>query len=85
MHFLLSESTGTWHIDKLEDYPYAEVRIFNRYGQFIEEACKRGPYRFHEWDGTMPDGKPVPEGTYYYVIKLRPDLPPITGYIAVIR
>ncbi len=73
----------TWVITNLEDYPQAEVSVFNRYGQMIFEAS-HGSYASQPWDGKYK-GTPVPEGTYYWIIKLSSDKKPISGSIAVIR
>jgi gliding motility-associated-like protein len=54
-----------WVIRHIEDYQQATLDIFDRYGKLI--------YRSNSgalpWDGTI-NGKQVPAGTYYYVIKL---------------
>ena len=69
-----------WKIDYLDTYPGSTVDIFNRYGQRI----------FHSngyttpWDGTV-NGKPVPVGTYYYIINPKNGRAQITGYVDVIR
>lgn len=39
------------------------VKVFNRYGQLV---FKNDNYQ-NNWEGTN-DGKPIPDGTYYYVI-----------------
>jgi gliding motility-associated-like protein len=56
----------TWRIQKLDTYPEAEVSVFNRYGQLVFKS--RG--YSNEWRGDY-DGKPLPVGTYYYVIDLK--------------
>lgn len=40
-----------------------EVRIFNRYGQLVFRSDN---YQ-NDWEGKV-NGKPIPDGTYYYVI-----------------
>jgi gliding motility-associated-like protein len=52
-----------WNIKYLSDYPNATIEIFNRYGKQLYYAVGYGK----PWDGTY-QGKPVPEGTYYYKI-----------------
>ncbi|MFN6397603.1 MAG: gliding motility-associated C-terminal domain-containing protein, partial [Bacteroidota bacterium] len=42
------------------------VNVFNRYGNVV---YKNDNYQ-NTWDGTY-NGKPVPDGTYYYVIDYR--------------
>jgi gliding motility-associated-like protein len=39
------------------------VKVFNRYGQLVFRSDN---YQ-NNWEGTN-DGKPIPDGTYYYVI-----------------
>jgi len=39
------------------------VKVFNRYGQLV---FRNDNYQ-NNWEGTN-DGKPIPDGTYYYVI-----------------
>jgi gliding motility-associated-like protein len=70
----------TWKIDYLDTYPGSTVDIFNRYGQKV----------FHSdgyttpWDGTV-NGKPVPVGTYYYIVNPKNGRSQISGYVDVIR
>jgi len=73
----------TWIIDYIDDFPDMTVEIFNRWGQPIFSSVG---YR-EPWDGTYTDGKPVPVGTYYYVINLNSELypAPYTGPITVLR
>ncbi|MES2431460.1 MAG: sugar-binding protein [Bacteroidota bacterium] len=69
-----------WIIDKIDQYPTAHVKIFNRYGQLLSESVGA----IKPWDGTY-QGKPVPVGAYYYVIKLKDEEVPIGGSISLIR
>jgi gliding motility-associated-like protein len=75
----------TWYIKNLEQYPNAEVDIFNRYGQFLFQA--QGNYLENPWDGTY-NGSLVPVGAYYYIIKLNSgtakDAKPIAGCVSII-
>lgn len=54
-----------WKIKGIEFYPEATVMVFDQWGRIIlsEENYK------NTWDGTLK-GKPLPDGTYYYVISL---------------
>ncbi len=69
-----------WVIDYLNTYPGSTVDIYNRYGQLI----------FHSdgynvpWDGTI-NGKPVPVGTYYYIVNPKNGRKIMSGYVDVIR
>ncbi len=52
--------------DNPEFFDRAELVIFNRWGDIIFQAQ---PYT-NNWSGSGPNGKIVPEGTYYYVLRL---------------
>jgi gliding motility-associated-like protein len=65
-----------------DDFPDNEIIIFNRWNDIIYQAK---PYN-NEWAGTLEDGTPVPEGTYYYILRLNigeGDI--IRGDVTVIR
>jgi gliding motility-associated-like protein len=74
----------TWVIDLIELFPNCEVMIFNRWGEKL--FYSKGYPASDRWDGTYK-GKPLPVGTYYYIINLHdeayPD--PITGPITIMR
>lgn len=73
----------TWNIEQLKDYPTAVIQIFNRNGQLL--YCAKGN-TIAAWNGTI-NNKPVPVGTYYYVITLNNQLrnKPFTGWVMVVR
>lgn len=52
-------------VDGVERYPNTLVQIFNRWGQLIYENADYD----NSWDGTTPNGTPVSDGTYYYVVQ----------------
>jgi gliding motility-associated-like protein len=71
----------TWIIEPLDLFEDSKTTIYNRYGQ--EVYSSNGYSR--PWDGTRL-GRPVPVGTYYYVIDLKiPREPLITGSVTIIR
>ncbi len=73
-----------WIINGLQRYPNNKVQVFNRWGTLVYEAS---PYQ-NDWDGTPnkgrilteSDGK-LPAGTYYWIIRLDPNLEPLSGFI----
>jgi gliding motility-associated-like protein len=69
-----------WIIKYLESYPGVTVQIFNRYGQAVFTSTGYGK----PWDGTLK-GKPLPVGTYYYIIDRKIPAPLLTGWVAIIR
>ncbi len=74
----------TWHFGHADYYPDIVVEVFNRWGERV--FYSRGYDSSKEWDGTYR-GKPLPSGTYYYVVRLN-DInrtPPLTGPVTIMR
>ncbi len=69
-----------WVIKELENYPGAQLSLFNRYGTILYHT--KGDYV--PWDGNY-NGQPVPFGTYYYLIDLGKYGQRLSGYIVVLR
>ena len=69
-----------WVIPNLGDYPGATVQVFNRYGQVVFSSNGYGV----AWDGTQ-QGKPLPVGTYYYIIQLKNGYKPLSGSVTLMR
>ena len=53
-------------IDGIDQYPNNELIIFNRWGDILYKAK---PYH-NDWQGVNQSGGDLPEGTYYYVLRL---------------
>ncbi len=56
----------TWFIGNIDNYPDNEVIIFDIYGDVIYRVS--GYTNANGWDGTY-NGKKVPDGTYYFIIR----------------
>lgn len=72
----------TWILDFAPLFPNIEVQVFNRWGEPLFRSVG-----YHvPWDGKY-DGRPVPMGTYYYVVDLHDERFPetLTGPLTVIR
>jgi gliding motility-associated-like protein len=69
-----------WVINSLESYPGCTVEVFNRYGQRIYYTVGYT----NPWDGTI-NGKPVPVGTYYYIVDPKNGRQKQAGYVDIIR
>lgn len=54
-----------WVISDLESYPGTEAIIINREGQQVYYSS----FYDNSWNGTNKNGKPLPDGTYYYFLK----------------
>jgi gliding motility-associated-like protein len=70
----------TWQIKYLDTYPGGTVEVFNRYGQRLFRSVGYST----PWDGTV-NGKPVPMGTYYYIVDPKNGRTKMSGYVDVIR
>jgi gliding motility-associated-like protein len=68
------------HVDGLESFPENTVIIFNRWGQ---EILQRRNYR-NNWDGTI-DGKVIPNGVYFYLIRAGTGNRPLRGSFTVLN
>jgi len=73
-------TNDAWIIPTLLSYPDCTVHIFNRNG----EPVFRSSGYAKPWDGNHK-GKPLPAGTYYYVIGLTPDLKKLSGAVTILR
>jgi gliding motility-associated-like protein len=61
-----------WHINNIEEYPDNNVIIFNRWGDRIIEINNYNNSDIdHRWNGTNDKNKLVPDGVYYYLIKIK--------------
>ena len=69
-----------WQIKGMENYPAAQVQLFNRNGQKVFES--RG--YASAFDGTR-NGQPLPIGTYFYIINLGSGCNLFTGSLTIIR
>ena len=55
----------TWYLPCITSYPNNEVMVFNRWGQELFAISNYD----NSWNGTA-NGRPLPDGTYFYLIKL---------------
>ena len=69
-----------WVISFLETYPGCTVEVYNRYGQLIYRSVGYT----NPWDGTIK-GKPVPVGTYYYIVDPKNGRQKQAGYVDIVR
>jgi gliding motility-associated-like protein len=68
-----------WSIPKLSTYAGCKVQIFDRYGQLVFQSVGY----WEPWDGKFK-GKPLPVGTYYYIIETG-KRKPLTGYVQILK
>ncbi len=68
-----------WEIPALTTYPLCEVKVFDRYGRLLFQSVGYNT----PWDGRY-NGKALPLGTYYYVIKPSDKIATISGSVTII-
>jgi gliding motility-associated-like protein len=70
----------TWTIKYLDLYTTCIVRIYDRWGHKLYHSTGYGI----PWDGTY-NNRPLPTGTYYYLIDLNDGSKLLSGFVAIIR
>jgi gliding motility-associated-like protein len=74
----------TWVIRSIQNYPTANVDVYDRWGQRVFHSVGYGNEKV--WDGTLL-GARLPEGVYYYYIDLKTgseeDI--YAGYVTILR
>jgi gliding motility-associated-like protein len=71
-----------WNVPGVTQFPENELQVFNRWG----EVVYRQKNYDNTWQGTNEEGKPLPAGAYYYVLKLNdPRNTVYTGSISILR
>jgi gliding motility-associated-like protein len=75
-------ANDVWVIDNIHKFPNNQVEIYNRWGELLFQAKD---YQ-NNWDGTYK-GKPLPVGTYYYLVDLHDPLykTKYSGPITILR
>jgi gliding motility-associated-like protein len=68
-----------WEIPDLASYGKSDVKVYNRWGKLVFSSSSYD----NTWNGTS-DGKDLPEGAYYYVIKTQ-NSGTITGTVNIVR
>jgi gliding motility-associated-like protein len=70
----------TWNITALDAFETAHVRVVNRYGETVYENTGY----LNAWDGKYKNND-LPPGVYYYIVKLRSDVKPVSGSVTLLR
>jgi gliding motility-associated-like protein len=70
----------TWVIPGIETLPKSQVHVYDRMGRAVFSTRSAEKV----WDG-MYKGKPIPVGTYYYIIETGLNQPPLSGWVLIMR
>lgn len=70
----------------LENYPEAELLVFNRWGELVYNVQQYNNNWMGESNGKRTlGGEQVPDGTYFYVLKLGDQFQTVNGYVEIKR
>jgi gliding motility-associated-like protein len=71
---------STWKVINIERHPNARVQVYNRYGQ---EVLSTNSYK-NDWGGTYKNSSTLlPAGSYYYIVDLNSQDPPLKGWLYI--
>ena len=56
----------TWVVEGIDKYPNNSVQVFDKWGNSLYQKSNYN----NDWFGRQSNGESVPDGTYYYVVKL---------------
>ncbi|WJS96422.1 T9SS type B sorting domain-containing protein [Flavobacterium johnsoniae] len=69
-----------WEVTGMENYPQAQVTIFDRYGKLVAVLSKSKM----SWDGTS-NQVPLPSSDYWYALKVDDSMPILRGHFTLKR
>ncbi|AWK07390.1 lectin [Flavobacterium crocinum] len=69
-----------WEVTGMENYPQAQVTIFDRYGKLIAQLSRAKM----SWDGTL-NQIPLPASDYWYALKIDDTMPILKGHFTLKR
>jgi len=69
-----------WEVTGMENYPQAQVTIFDRYGKLVALLSKSKM----SWDGTSNQVQ-LPSSDYWYALKIDDNLPILSGHFTLKR
>ncbi|OHX64239.1 hypothetical protein NH26_21800 [Flammeovirga pacifica] len=61
------DANETFVIEGIREYTNNTLTIYNRWGQPVYTKTEY----LNTWDGSNDSGQPLPDGTYYYILKVR--------------
>ena len=70
----------SWNAEALRKYPNGTIQIYNRWGALVFTTSTSTPI----WNGEL-NKKPLPTGTYYYVIITNTNNETLNGSITIVR
>jgi len=70
-----------WIVEKAQYYNDVEVIVFDRWGRIVYQS---NAYN-NTWSGTSTAGEPLPDGAYYYVVKVPTEREEYKGSITIFR
>lgn len=75
-------ANDAWVVPGIGDFPENELQIFNRWGELVFQKKNYD----NSWRGGNEQGRPLPAGAYYYILKLNDSENTVyTGSISILR
>jgi gliding motility-associated-like protein len=72
-----------WVIPNIDLFPDAIIEIYDRWGRLV---YRTDDVAHNPWKGETMSGKELPMDAYFYVLDIKvAHVPPVTGYVNVIR
>lgn len=71
----------TWSIKNIESYPNSSIYVFDRLGNEVFSSTE---YK-NDWNCTNKNKEALPDGTYYYVIKVDQSTKVYKGALTILR
>ncbi|MCB0738267.1 MAG: gliding motility-associated C-terminal domain-containing protein, partial [Bacteroidetes bacterium] len=68
-------------VEKAQYYNNVEVIVFDRWGRIVYQSNSYD----NSWEGTSTTGEPLPDGAYYYVVKVPVEREEYKGSITIFR
>lgn len=70
-----------WIVEKAQYYNNVEVLVFDRWGRIVYQSTAYD----NTWNGTNSNGDLLPDGAYFYVVKVPADREEYKGSITIFR
>ncbi len=74
----------TWVIDGIKQFQSNKVIVFNRWGDKVR-SFENYDNIGEVWDGKNERGRELPQGTYFYSVKLNDGARQFTGWVQLVR
>jgi len=71
-----------FEIPNIEYYPENTINVFNQWGSIVFSTNQYHNINNY-WEGKTNEGKRLPDATYFYILKLKDDSEPLSGFVMI--